>query len=247
MRVLLYDIETSPILGYSWGRFEVNLVHVIEESRIISVAWKWLGDKEIHCLALPSFPGYKKDPKNNKQLVQALHKLISKADIAVGHNVDNFDDKTSNAAFIEHNLIPPPPHKTIDTLKVARSRFRFSSNKLDELGIRLKVGRKVETGGFSLWKGCMDGSMRAWARMKKYNMGDVSLLERVYLKLRPWMKNHPDMNARDRHTGCPVCRSTNLAKNGLMATHRGVKQRYLCRDCGKSCITKMIGRTEVYA
>lgn len=243
IKVLLYDVESSPNVAYIWNKYEQNaLGDFIKERQIISVAWKWLGEKEVHVIALPSFKSYKKRPEDNEALVRYFHKVISKADIVIGHNVAAFDDKMVNTDFLFHGLRPPPPHKTIDTLRVARSRFRFNSNKLGDLGARLGLGKKVSTGGFDLWVRCLRGDNKAWALMMKYNKGDVVLLEKIYLKLRPWMTNHPDMNAVERVFGCPVCRSKNTIRCGWHITMRGRQIRFKCKDCGKWSLGKLIKR-----
>jgi len=233
-KVLLFDVETSPNIAYIWGKYEQDAVgEFIKERQIISFAWKWLGEKEVHVLALPMLGTYKKNPDDNRALVRKLYELISRADILIGHNVDDFDEKMANTDFVSQGLPPPPPHKTIDTLKIAKSRFRFNSNKLDDLGAKLGLGRKVQTGGFSLWAGCLRGYPKSWDLMMRYNKQDVALLEKVYLRLRPWMKNHPDLNAPDGNSGCPACRSKNLRRRGWSLTKHGKSMRFVCRDCGK--------------
>lgn len=230
-RILLFDVETSPNIGYTWGKWEQNVIEFIKERQIICFSWKWLGQRKTYVKALPDFPGYKRDRDNNKALIAALHKEISKADIVVGHNIDGFDDKRANTDFIKHGFPPPPPHKTVDTLKVARSKFQFNSNKLNDLGAFLKVGQKVKHSGFELWRQCMAGNPTAWRLMKKYNAGDVDLLERVYLKERPWMTNHPAMKQRGDNV-CPKCDSHNLISGGWLINRSGKKPRYQCKDCG---------------
>lgn len=243
-KVLLYDIESTPNLAWVWGKYEQNtLGDFVKERQIISVAWKWLGEKNVSVLALPMLKTYRKDPENNRELVLKLHELFSKADIAVGHNVDKFDDKMVNTAIILAGLRPPPPHKTVDTLKVAKKHFRFNSNKLDDLCKLFKIGGKTKHWGFELWVRCMAGDKKAWALMMKYNKNDVVLLEKLYLKLRPWMQNHPDMNLADRHVGCPHCRGTRFRMGGWNYARSGNSRRYQCLSagCGRWSSVKMTG------
>ena len=234
-KILFFDVETSPNIGYTWGVWEQNVIKVIRPRQIICFSWKWLGEKKSHVLAMPDFPGYRKDRENNKLLIMALHRLISQADIVVGHNIDGFDDKRSNTDFIRHGLNPPPPHKTVDTLKVARSKFQFNSNKLNDLGLFLNVGQKVKHCGFELWERCLSGDMKAWGLMKRYNRGDVDLLERVYLKERPWMTNHPAIKPRDngnRNPPCPMCHERRLISRGFQINRKGRIPRVQCQGCG---------------
>lgn len=247
MKILLFDIESSPNIAYIWNKYEQDaLGDFIKERQIISFAWKWLGEKEVHVLALPMFKSYKRDRNDNRELVLALHKTISEADVLVGHNVCCFDDKMANAEFIRHGLKPPPPHRFVDTLKVARQRFRFNSNKLGDLGKHLKLGIKTPTGGFDLWVGCLRGDKDCWELMMEYNRQDVVLLEKIYLKMRPWMTNHPDMNAKDQHVGCPQCRGVKLIRQGWRVGIHGKTPRFQCKDCGSWAKGTMIKKEMAY-
>jgi hypothetical protein len=202
---------------------------------MLSFAWKWLGEKRTHVLALDDFPGYKRDPENDKKLVKELHRLFDEADVTIGHNGDQFDRRKANARFVANGLLPPSPYRTVDTLKVARRHFMFSSNKLDDLGQVLGVGRKAATGGWRTWRGCMAGDPAAWATMKKYNRQDVDLLEQVYLRLLPWMENHPNMALLSgRPDACPKCGAAGqmVSRGTLLRARSMVYARYQCRACG---------------
>lgn len=245
MKVLLYDLETSPNIGYTWGTWETDVIKVIRPRQIISIAWKWLGEDGVKVLSLPSFPGYKRDRSDNKALVAEIYKLFEQADVVVGHNVKRFDDRRANTDFIKHGFTPPPPHSQVDTLEFARHKFDFNSNKLDDLGAFLGLGRKVKHPGFEMWEKCLEGDPEAWALMEKYNKGDVVLLEKVYLKLRPWMKNHPALTQRDCALfACPHCNSPKIEGRGNRYTMTGKVPRYRClnRDCGKWSTGRIVKR-----
>ena len=239
-RILLIDIETSPSLGYFFDLWkEGNIIETVQEWYILSVGVKWLDEKRVSVFALPDFPLYLKDKHNDLNLMQKIHAFISQADILVAHNGDQFDIKKINARLIAHNLTPPPPNKTVDTLKAARRHFKFNSNKLDELGRYFKIGRKLAHTGKHLWLACIRGDPKAWKKMRAYNKQDVILLEKVYLKLRPWIANHPNLNLYKKttqfiHDACPVCQSAHVWKRGFVitGTTRLVRrQRYECAKC----------------
>jgi transcription elongation factor Elf1 len=68
--------------------------------------------------------------------------------------------------------------------------------------------------------------------MKKYNIQDVVLLDKVYNKLKPWMKDHPSLALFDGRPGCPSCGSAKVQKRGFRVTLAQRKQAYQCRACG---------------
>ncbi len=167
-KILLFDIETSPSLGYVWTLFETNVIKVKQPWSLLCFSYKWLGDKTTKVVSLPQFSTYKKNPRNDYEVTKKLHELFELADVIIGHNGDKFDIRKVNAKLIEHGFLPPSPYKTIDTLKIARKYFKFDSNRLNDLGELLGLGRKVETGGFTLWEKCINGDLKAWNKMEKY-------------------------------------------------------------------------------
>lgn len=233
MRTLIYDIETSPSLGYVWGKWQQDVIQFKEEWYILCFAYKWLDEKKTHIVALPDFKLYKKDPTNDREVVQKLHDLFSEADVVIAHNGNSFDQKKSQARMLYHGMNPPQPYQQLDTKLIARRHFNFTSNKLDDLGEVLKVGKKLQTGGFSTWLGCMAGDKKAWDKMKKYNKQDVVLLEKVYLKMRPWTANHPAVNVIDNlPEACPKCGKGPLQARGYATTKTNRYRRSQCQSCG---------------
>lgn len=229
-KILYYDIETSPLVGYAWKKWEADILEVKQDWYILSFCAKWKDGKTI-VKALPDYLLYKKEPHNDRSLVRDLWELFNEADVIIGHNSDKFDNRKSNARFIAHGLTPPVPYKTIDTLKIARQSFNFTSNRLDDLGKALGVGRKLKTGGFDLWLRCLGGDLKAWGLMKKYNKQDVVLLEEVYLKLRPWAKSHPNLSLLEEKVSCPKCGSEKIQFRGYARNLTTKYRRFQC-ECG---------------
>jgi len=236
-KILLLDIETSPMLAYMWRLYQELTSMDMVEKDVYILCWsaKWLGESKIMSSALIDFPKeYKKDVENDKLILEKIHKLLDEADIVIGHNAAEFDIKKLNARFVKHGMHPPSPYKVVDTCLAARRYFGFTSNKLNDLGKYLGVGEKVETGGFKLWRGCLLGLRDSWNKMIKYNKQDVVLLEKVYLKLLPYMDNHPNVGVyvNDEDPMCPNCSSKHLTKRGMAFTGNAKYQRLQCIDCG---------------
>jgi hypothetical protein len=223
--VLLYDLETGPNLAYVWGKYQQDVIQFESEWKLLSFSWKWLSGKTTQVCSLRDH--------TEEELVRELHILFDAADVIVAHNGDQFDQRMANAKFIQFGLNPPAPYKTVDTKKVAKRYFRFTSNKLDDIGAKLGLGRKLQTGGFGTWLGCLNDDRRAWAKMERYNIQDVKLLEKIYLKLRPWIDNHPPINVIDgKPDACPKCGSTRIQSRGTRINKTTTVQRFQCMACG---------------
>ena len=230
IRIGVVDIETFPNRAYVWGKYEQDVIAFEREGFLASFAYKTLGEKKVYAYSLPDFPGYKKNPFDHSKLVRKLWEVMNEYDVIIAHNGDQFDIRRMNAFFIEQGLVPPSPRKTIDTKKVAKRVAMFNSNKLDDLGAYLHLGRKIETGGFGLWLKCLNGDKNAWKLFVKYNKNDVVLNEKLYFRLRPWIPNHPVINITESPS-CPNCGDTHMQKRGIAVWSKGKKQRYQCK-CG---------------
>ncbi len=232
-KILLLDIETAPSLGWVWGKWQQNVIDFKKDWYLLSFGYKWYGvDKKVTVVGLDDTPGYKPGSEDDKWLAQQLWTLLDQADIIIAHNGDGFDLPKILTRFLIHGLKPPTPYKTVDTLKIARKKFAFDSNKLDDLCHYLGIGRKLPHTGFHLWKGCMSGVRKAWKQMKAYNGHDVELLEEVYDIMRPWDSYHPQVNLGETvETNCPKCGSSKIQRRGFSYTLLRRKQRYQCLKC----------------
>lgn len=237
MKILLFDIETAPVQAYVWGLYnEVTSMAMVEKDWYC-LCWcaKWLDSKEMITGSLHESKSYKKDPENDKEIMVKLWKLLDEADVVIAHNAVKFDVRKVNARFLQHDLTPPSPYKVIDTLQAARRYFKFTSNRLGDLGVFLKVGKKIDTGGFELWKGCLRGDKKSWNHMVKYCKQDVTLLQKVYLKMRPYITNHPNraLPFLEENPCCPDCGSFKIRKQGTRRHVGSINNRYRCGSCAR--------------
>lgn len=244
-KVLFYDIESSPLIGYAWSPWKTNLIKLQQDWNLLSVAWKWQGSKDVQCLALPD---YTDDMTDDSAVAELIRELWDEADVVVAHNGDNFDQPKSRARMLYWNIDPPGSFKTVDTLKVARSQFKMTYNRLDEVARYLGVARKGSHQGFSLWEKCMAGDPKAWAQMVKYNKQDVRVLEAVYNKLRPWDVRHPNMALMsDRPSACPKCLAPkSLIVHGWRYYQVTKRPQYQCKKCRAIVYGRHIVKDDVH-
>jgi len=229
---MFWDIETSPNVMFSWrcGRkLNLDYHNIIQERAIICICWKWEGQKRIYSLTW--------NEGDDKEMLEEFSEEMKKADEMVAHNGDNFDIKWFNARRLIHGLEPVPRAKTVDTLKIARRRFLFNSNRLDYLGSLLFGEGKIKT-EFDLWRNIvLKNDEVALKKMVRYCKKDVVLLEKVWQKLRDYedAAGHAAVMATGNHYTrwmCPHCASERVCVSKTKATAKGIKQYQMrCNDC----------------
>ncbi len=233
IKILIYDLETTPLISYSWGpKWETNLIDIIEQTQILSYSAKWLKGKHI-TKGLLDYKGYKKGKIDDKNIVKDIWNLLDQADVIIGQNNKSFDDKIMRSRFLFHKLPPTSPFKQIDTKTEAKKYIRLPSYSLDDMCDYFNIGRKKKHEGFNLWLECMNGNKSAFKRMLDYNKNDVILTEKLYLLLRPYMTTHPNIGIlKNSNHVCPRCGGNNLQSRGYAINKTTRYRRIQCTDCG---------------
>lgn len=228
-KVLFWDIETSlmPVSVFQLAHNDwISPDAILEERYMICACWKWQGDSQVQSVSVLDNAGrYRKNPHDDYHVVETLHRLLQEADLLVHHNGDKFDKRYLDTRILYHGLSPLPPIPTIDTYKVAKSKFLFNSNKLDYIGQFLGVGRKLKTTP-GLWMDVFKGVKRAITEMVTYNKQDVVLLEHVYDLLMPYTQP-PALHM----AGCPRCGSPKIQSRGLYRALTKTYRRFQCQSC----------------
>jgi len=192
MKILMLDIETTPLQVYTWGLWDQNIGinQIIKHTEMMCFGAKWLGQKKVT---------FKSVHHHGKQdMLETLHKMMDEADVLIGWNSAAFDHKHIRREFLEAGLEPPSPTKDLDLMSVVKANFLFPSNKLDYVAQKLGVGAKVKHSGFELWIDCMDGKKSAWAEMRKYQIQYVQLLDKLYEVLLPWLSGKTALTSKEK-------------------------------------------------
>lgn len=233
-KILLLDIETLPMEVYLWrpNQEYVNHEAVIKDWSISCWSAKWLFEPEIYGEVVTP-----KEAKNRQDasVLGGIWKLMDEADIIVTQNGIQFDIKKLNSRFLMAGYHPPSPYLNVDTKRVAKEVFGFSYNRLDYLGkyvLGLEGKHDME---FQDWIDCSHGIKEALEKMLFYCKNDVApLMEDLYLKFLPWIRNHPNLNVYTNHDKdvCPKCESTELKWTEKYPTPQGMWEGFRCQVCG---------------
>lgn len=231
MRKLYIDIENLAELVWVWQLRETDAIDVERPGHLLCVAWQWEGESKIHSIGQNDFKGYKPKSGDDKKLCQFIHKLLSEADIVIGHNAKSFDIKKINYRMMVNGLKPVSPYRIIDTLTEYRKVAKAPSHRLNAIGKDFKIGAKKEHEGWALWKKCYLGDPDAWNRMQSYNRQDIKLLRDWYMILRPWIEKHPITT--ESTNACQNCGAKRLNHRGFNILAGGKKREKLqCQSCG---------------
>lgn len=238
-KVLVFDIETAPMLAYVFGRKDQNIGtnQIYSDWYVLAWSAKWLGD--------PASKIFYRDQRNAKRIeddraiLLPLWKLLDEADIVITQNGKNFDSPRLNSRFILNGMKPPSPYKHWDTYQLVRRVARFTSNSLeyltDKLCVRYKKLHHAKFPGMSLWRECMAGNKKAWDEMRRYNIHDVLSTEELYNRVKVWAPEsvpaiHYSPNAAIK---CRTCGKVGqLQSRGSSFTKLCQYKRYQCKACG---------------
>ena len=240
-KVLFFDLETSAALVYCFGRHKqfINQDAVkIEGGKLLCSGYRWMQEKKSTVI----YNKAEVKAHSDYAVCLAMWDLFHQADIVVAHNLKGFDFKMLEVRCLANGLPPLPTVQLIDTLDIARKKFRFPSNKLDSLAAYLGIGRKVTHSGISLWVNVQEGDEKALSDMIEYCEGDVDLLYDVFMELRGrglvsgvnFANYYEDNTPR-----CKSCGSDKLSYTGrTVTTPTGAFSEVQCGECGSLQRTK---------
>jgi hypothetical protein len=231
-RIVVMDIETLYAEIASFGIHEQHINHnqILREGCILSWVGKELNSANSSGLIMDPEEAIRRD---DFTVVKGAHEFLKDAEIVIGHNWRNFDEKMLNTAFLLYGL-PVLKHRIIDTYEIVKQAFRFQSNSLEYVNKRLGIRQKQSAGGLNTWKGCSDGNMEDLLKMFGYNQGDVYATEELYHKIKPWAEQHPNLALYDtiEDMRCPICLSDNLKIEGHYPATQTTKYVSVRCECG---------------
>lgn len=219
----LWDTEWSPATTYTWTSRPKYLPNdmLVEEARLLCYGAKYLGKKTVVV----------DERIGRKEMLVQLRDWLDTVDLLISYNGQAFDTKKVNSEFMREGITPPAPYKEVDLYRVIRQNSSFYSGKLAFIGDALVGETKVPTGGFDLWRGVMAGDEASWRKMRRYQKGDVDLLEKLFEVLKPWIRMpHPVTDKSG--LVCRNCGGTHLQSRGTSKTLQGEYPRFQCVGCG---------------
>ena len=235
-KVLVYDIETSFNIGWFWRtgyKQNIDPAQIIEERAIICISYKWVGEDQVYNLVWDK-------NHSDKFLLEQFIEVMNEADMLVAHNGDRFDLKWIKTRALVHGLPMLIDYPQFDTLKVAKKKFNFQSNRLDYIAKLLGNEGKNKT-TIDLWKNIiLKNDKKALQEMLDYCDEDVRQLEHVYKVLQGWEqpKFHLGVLKGNTKISSPVSGGVNISHVKAVTTNRGTV-KHIMKDLDNDRLFEM--------
>lgn len=233
-KILLFDIETSPILAWTFSLFKttIGIGQIEKDPRVMCWSARWVGTRG---KAVMFDSEYKSPPQ---VMLQGIRDLLDEADVVVGYNSDGFDVPWLNTEFLRNGIELPSPFQQVDLYKLNKRHLYLPSRKLDYMSHIFLADRKESHTGFQLWLDCIgddpERKAKAWKLMERYAKKDTLLLEPLLDLMSPFVRSLNYGLYGEGGFRCTKfnCGSANVQARGFSRTTAGVFQRYQCNDCG---------------
>lgn len=217
-KICFFDLETSNL--------NANV------GTILTAAWKFLDNKKVHCVSIDQFNSFKKDPTNDKEVTKAVANALMESDIICGWYSARFDFPYLQSRLLFHGLKPLPKMPHIDLWRTAKYELKLTSNRLASVSDFLDLDDKTPI-KFREWLKAMAGNKKSIQYIRQHNIQDILVLEQAYLKMRPLIQQHPNVNiVTGRTDSCPVCSVARLEARGYSIARTTRTPRFHCRSCG---------------
>lgn len=145
-KLLCYDIETTPLLGWIWRPGEQYVGHnqllkgYFNYTHIMCITYRWAHEKKTHILTWGT------GLEDEKQMIIDFDAIVKQADVVIGKNNNRFDDKHINTIRMIHDLPCDTSWitKCDDLEKQMRKHFNVASYSLDYFSELLGLGGKIK-------------------------------------------------------------------------------------------------------
>lgn len=133
---------------------------------------------------------------NDREMVKRANEVLRKHDILVAHNGRFFDVPFLRTRAIKWDLAPLNDMVIVDPVRVARSKLRFQSNRLDRMLDTLGIAERKTPLDLSVWMDVLhNGNRTAMNTIVEHCEADVKALSALLPKVRPFIKQFDSMGS----------------------------------------------------
>ena len=243
-RILSWDIEATGLaldfgrifcVGFQW----ITGKSVKHAGCDLRGHYEWSGGRVV-VRSQTDYPDYLTDHSSDKALTTEVSDYLSQADLWAFHFGEFFDIKAVCTRLALHQKFPMPPIKFVDNWRLARI-LKLHSNRLDSVAKFLDLPEKTPILP-QVWAAACGGYPWAVRYIEDHCKHDLPPLTESYLRLRPFKRDHPNMNLThtslaDMNTNrCPQCLWPHLTRIGHSFARTRIRDRWQCAKCGNCAV-----------
>lgn len=239
LKVLFWDLESSPQLAWVWGTGEqyVSYDQIKEDSetKIITIQYMWEGDKEPTYLEWDQVGDKFDDSRMIEEFTtNVLRKYEPEHLLIIGQNHKAFDHKLLNERAKVLRLTPQIHNVVkIDTYRSSKQSFKSNSHSLDARSKQYKLGGKEHT-SLKTWIDVMEHQTLPEDELIPYGLKDVTDLKTIFWNDLPYYETIPAQIEKfllQAKAKCKVCEARKKPKYDLQECKVAGKKGYQCMNC----------------
>lgn len=133
---------------------------------------------------------------NDREMVKQANEVLRSHDILVAHNGRFFDVPFLRTRAMKWGLAPLHDMVIVDPVRVARSKLRFQSNRLDRILDTLDIAERKTPLDLSVWMDVLhNGNPEAMDTIVEHCEADVAALSALTPHMRPFIKQFDTMGS----------------------------------------------------
>ena len=176
---------------------------------------------------------WRHDVLDDYTLSAQARKVICAADMLVTWYGSRHDIPFLNSRLLLHRLQPIPRLPHIDLWRTCKYQLKLHSNRLSSAAAFMGLTPKLDVPPIT-WQRAAAGHRKSLAILTERCRTDVEILRQAYLRLRPLIPNHPNINlaVAVESDNCPYCGFERCAWRGKHIAPIRRRERFQCLSCG---------------
>lgn len=238
--ILLFDIETLPIQGLSFSRWQTNITPKwsTADSSVICIAYRWLHGGSTKCIHIGEEPDrYRDNPYDDQGVIMEFDEVMKQADFVVAHNGNGFDVPILAGRRLVHGLDPVNVN-SLDTLPMVRGCGRMPrGNGLSAVADSLGVAQKIVSENGWWFDIATKSCTKSLKKMVHYCKRDVDVLHDVFNIVYPRTNKilpHMGRYLGNSGTCCDRCGSEDYKPAGKKMKNVHAYHLYTCTQCSRT-------------
>ncbi len=228
-KILVYDIETTPVLAWIWRCGEQFVGHHqlfdgLNATKIICITYRWLHEKKAKALV------FDLETLDDEAIIREFDTIIQEADVIIGKNNNKFDNKHINFRRLLHGLpaIPDWTKRSDDLESQMRRHFNMQSFSLDYFSKLMGQGGKMKMELQDWIDIVQNRSKKKLKKMVDYGKKDADDTAELILKVWPYVSPKFNHSVHQGKLCCITCGHKRIVEDKIRVDGGRKTQTFWC-------------------